>query len=331
MSEAAPVKILLLGDATVGKSQLLVRFAEERFDPNCIVSIGVDTRHKIIACRGRSVKVQVWDAAGKEEFRTLISNAYYEKAHGALIVYDITNQGSFKNVAYWKQQIDAKNFENIPIFAIGNKTDLVDVHMASLRIHPDDENNLSHELGIPFRSVSAKTGDGVKDAFEAVVEQAVQHIDGDEPFGEPLPPASRCACTCAWLQRRQSATLAAPTPVLPCPNSAVGPVGVFATSPQEKYVARKPVEEVALCQSEAVDRSASSPENVLKDSRSKLPGFDEDPEALPWNHTEDCTPNSGSHRDGVVATRSQHDSAAVANPCNIFSALIRAFCECEVR
>jgi small GTP-binding protein len=97
--EAYLVKILLLGDATVGKSQLLVRFAESRFDPNSITSIGVDTRYKMMICRGRKVKVQIWDAAGSPELRATVSSAYYEKANGVLIVYDITNHASFE---MWK-------------------------------------------------------------------------------------------------------------------------------------------------------------------------------------------------------------------------------------
>merc|ERR1712032_1282477 len=118
----------------------------------------------MMICKGHKVKVQIWDAGGKEEFRSLIRPAYYQKANAVLIVYDITNQASFESVEYWKKQVD-ENHVSIPTLVLGNKIDLVDDNMISLRIPYETEAQLSDALGVPFRSVSAKTGEGVEDAF----------------------------------------------------------------------------------------------------------------------------------------------------------------------
>merc|ERR1711933_677658 len=105
-----------------------------RFDPNFIVTIGVHCQYATVPHDDNVVRLQIWDAAGQERFRT-ISPAYYAKAHGVMIVYDITNHTSFRNVEYWKQQVDTHSGHDngtdgteVPVIVVGNKTDLVDEH-----------------------------------------------------------------------------------------------------------------------------------------------------------------------------------------------------------
>jgi len=183
MEACEPVKLLLIGDGTVGKSQLIIRFLASRFDPNFIVTIGVQCQYATVPLYGNLVRVQIWDAAGQEQFRT-ISPAYYAKAHGVMIVYDITNHSSFRNVEYWKQQVDAHSAhddgDSTPIIVVGNKTDLVDEHTMSLRVSTDEEESLSDKLGVPFRPASAKKGNGVHEAFSELIDLAVQrHFSHD--------------------------------------------------------------------------------------------------------------------------------------------------------
>ena len=90
------VRLLLLGDSAVGKSSLLLRFCEGRFENNFVITIGVDFKTKSMNIDGRQYRVQVWDTAGQERFRT-ITPAYYRNASGVQIIFDVTNRKSFES------------------------------------------------------------------------------------------------------------------------------------------------------------------------------------------------------------------------------------------
>ena len=109
----------------MGKSCLLSRFAWDQFSLDSKSTIGVEFATKSLLIGGQTVKVQVWDTAGQERYRA-ITTAYYRDALGAIILYDITNQESFNNVARWVQDVrNNSNNKNINIMLLGNKSDLV--------------------------------------------------------------------------------------------------------------------------------------------------------------------------------------------------------------
>ena len=93
-------KVLLIGDSGVGKSSLLLRFADDTYTDCYISTIGVDFKIKTVELDGETVKLQLWDTAGQERFKTITSN-YYRGAHGFILVYDVTNEESFKNLKQW--------------------------------------------------------------------------------------------------------------------------------------------------------------------------------------------------------------------------------------
>lgn len=93
------IRLLLLGDSAVGKSSLLLRFCEGRFENNFVITIGVDFKTKTMNIEGKQHRVQVWDTAGQERFRT-ITPAYYRNAMGVLILFDVTNKKSFDSMFY---------------------------------------------------------------------------------------------------------------------------------------------------------------------------------------------------------------------------------------
>lgn len=93
-------KVLLIGDSGVGKSCLLLRFADDSYTESYISTIGVDFKIRNFTLEGKKIKLQMWDTAGQERFRTIISS-YYRGAHGIIIVYDITDLESFNNVKIW--------------------------------------------------------------------------------------------------------------------------------------------------------------------------------------------------------------------------------------
>ena len=98
-------KLLLIGDSGVGKSCLLLRFADDTYTESYISTIGVDFKIRTIELDGKTIKLQIWDTAGQERFRT-ITSSYYRGAHGIIVVFDVTDQESFNNVKQWLHEID---------------------------------------------------------------------------------------------------------------------------------------------------------------------------------------------------------------------------------
>ena len=119
-------KILLIGDAGVGKSSILLRYTDDSFEEHMASTIGVDFKVKTVCIGGKTLKLTIWDTAGQERFRTLTSS-YYRGAHGIIVVYDITNLDSFKNVKRWLEEINKYARENVnkllvraaPFFPLG--------------------------------------------------------------------------------------------------------------------------------------------------------------------------------------------------------------------
>jgi len=144
-------KLLLIGDSGVGKSCLLLRFADDTYTESYISTIGVDFKIRTIELEGKTIKLQIWDTAGQERFRT-ITSSYYRGAHGIIVVYDITDQDSFNNVKQWLQEIDRYASENVNKLLVGNKCDLT----TKRAIETNVANEYADQLSIPFLEASAK-------------------------------------------------------------------------------------------------------------------------------------------------------------------------------
>ena len=119
-------KIVLIGDSGVGKSNILWRFTNEKFASDSKATLGVEFASKTLKISGKNVVAQIWDTAGQERYRS-ITKAYYKEAVGALIVYDITKQSSFKNVEKWLKELHDHAECDMVIGLIGNKCDLQQV------------------------------------------------------------------------------------------------------------------------------------------------------------------------------------------------------------
>ncbi|KAL0890173.1 hypothetical protein Bca101_014156 [Brassica carinata] len=174
-------KLLLIGDSGVGKSCLLLRFADDSYLDSYISTIGVD----------------FWDTAGQERFRT-ITSSYYRGAHGIIVTYDVTDQESFNNVKQWLNEIDRYASENVNKLLVGNKNDLTSQKVVST----ETAKAFADELGIPFLETSAKNATNVEEAFMAMTaaiktRMASQPSGGSKPAtvqirGQPVNQQSGC-------------------------------------------------------------------------------------------------------------------------------------------
>lgn len=153
-------KLVLIGDSGVGKSCLLLRFADDTYTESHISTIGVDFKIRTIQLDGKTIKLQIWDTAGQERFRT-ITSSYYRGAHGIIVVYDTTDSESFEHVKTWLHEIDRYASENVNKLLVGNKSDL----KASRQVETEAGKDFAAQCSIPFLETSAKNADNVEDAF----------------------------------------------------------------------------------------------------------------------------------------------------------------------
>jgi len=159
-------KLLLIGDSGVGKSCLLLRFADDTYTESYISTIGVDFKIRTIELEGKTVKLQIWDTAGQERFRT-ITSSYYRGAHGIIVVYDVTDNDTFTNVKQWLQEIDRYASEGVNKLLVGNKSDLTSKKVVEYGVAKE----FADQLIIPFLETSAKNATNVEQAFLTMAKQ----------------------------------------------------------------------------------------------------------------------------------------------------------------
>ncbi len=153
-------KILIIGDSGVGKSCILLRFAEDTFTESYISTIGVDFKIKTIEQEGKHIKLQIWDTAGQERFRT-ITSSYYRGAHGIIVVYDVCDIESFNNVKQWLREINRYGSEGVNIILVGNKCDMKSKRVVST----ESGKEYADSIGIDFMETSAKKNENIDEIF----------------------------------------------------------------------------------------------------------------------------------------------------------------------
>ncbi|RHY63140.1 hypothetical protein DYB34_009480 [Aphanomyces astaci] len=160
MSYAYLFKYIIIGDTGVGKSCLLLQFTDKRFQPVHDLTIGVEFGARMINIDSKQIKLQIWDTAGQESFRS-ITRSYYRGAAGALLVYDITRRETFNHLTRWLEEARQNSNSNMAIMLIGNKSDLEHRRAVSYK----EGEQFAKENGLIFLETSAKTAANVEDAF----------------------------------------------------------------------------------------------------------------------------------------------------------------------
>jgi Ras-related protein Rab-1A len=163
-------KLLLIGNSSVGKSSLLVRFVDDIWEENFVPTIGVDFKLKTLDVNGKKVKLQIWDTAGQERFKN-ITASYYRGGNGVLVVYDITDRDSFTNLTSWLIEIEKNANKNVFKLLIGNKNDLE----SERKVTFNEGKEFADSNGMKFIETSAKTADKVYEAFELLTKEIIKN------------------------------------------------------------------------------------------------------------------------------------------------------------
>lgn len=153
-------KLVFLGEQAVGKTSIITRFMYDTFDYNYQATIGIDFLSKTMYLEDRSVRLQLWDTAGQERFRSLIPS-YIRDSSAAVVVYDVTNRGSFLNTAKWVEDVRTERGKDVCIILVGNKNDITDRRQVST----EEGEQKAKEFNIMFIETSAKAGHNVKQLF----------------------------------------------------------------------------------------------------------------------------------------------------------------------
>lgn len=159
-------KVVIAGDGNVGKTSLIRRYCEGKFDESRIMTLGVDFQTKIVSVGGKLIKLSIWDVAGQDRFVSF-RDTFYRGAHAAALVYDVTSPATFFNLTHWHDEIQSV-VPNVPVVVIGNKIDLYSI------IPPDEARGWAKSLNMPFLLTSAATGEKVEDFFAGLAYLAVQ-------------------------------------------------------------------------------------------------------------------------------------------------------------
>ena len=171
------LKLIFLGDQYVGKSSILNRFSQDKFEQEYQATIGLYFHSKNVSINNVPVRLLLYDTAGQEKFKSLIP-MYIRDANIILVVYDITNKDSFIHTEHWVNETKDLKREDAIFVLVGNKIDLEENRIVSTK----EAEDFATEKGFLFYEVSAKTGEKVEDLFNNKIypEMARKYNIGDE-------------------------------------------------------------------------------------------------------------------------------------------------------
>ena len=177
-------KILTIGESGVGKTCILRRFVENKFLKNHLATIGIDFKTKTLNINNKEIKLKIWDTAGQERFRN-ITTQYYKGADGIVLVYDVTDDGSFEKIRDWMAQIQSNaQRDELGLVLLGNKCDI------EPRVVTEDQGSkMAEELKVSYFETSALNGQGINEAFEQLARDIMKKkgvVDDNKDGGMEL-------------------------------------------------------------------------------------------------------------------------------------------------
>mmetsp|Transcript_96698 Transcript_96698/g.153019 ORF Transcript_96698/g.153019 Transcript_96698/m.153019 type:complete len:214 (-) Transcript_96698:113-754(-) len=173
MSYAYLFKYIIIGDTGVGKSCLLLQFTDKRFRSDHDLTIGVEFGARLVTIDHKQIKLQIWDTAGQESFRS-ITRSYYRGASGALLVYDVSRRDTFEHLLRWLEEARQNASANMVIMLIANKSDL-----EKRAVTYEEGASFAREHGLLFRETSAKSSSNVETAFVDTARKIYENIQNN--------------------------------------------------------------------------------------------------------------------------------------------------------
>ena len=171
------MKVMIIGDSGVGKTNFLFKFIEGKFCESHIATVGFDNRSKIIKLPSskKKIKLQIWDTAGQERYMSINKNLF-QKVQGVILMYDLTERDSFEHLTSWLSLIK-QSVSNKPIILVGNKLDIEDEYRI---VTFEEGKNFAKENNMDFMEVSGSTGLNVDKVFMTIGEKIYETMqDGD--------------------------------------------------------------------------------------------------------------------------------------------------------
>ncbi len=166
------LKYIIIGDAAVGKSNLLLRFAQNDFKTEYQLTIGVEFGAKNIEINNKKLRLQIWDTAGQENYRS-ITRAYYKNSVCAVLVYDISNRETFEHISNWIEDCIAQSPKTVFMVLVGNKSDL----NQNRKVTFEEGQEMAKNNNLMFFETSAKTGENVDKIFEDSAKEIYNKIN----------------------------------------------------------------------------------------------------------------------------------------------------------
>ena len=171
-SSEKSIKVLLVGNSSVGKTSIMLRYLDDFFVENFLPTVGIDFKTKTVGYNGENIKVNLWDTAGQEKFRTL-TTGYYKGANAVIFVYDVTERESFFQLRDWILETKKHVGNEFAGIIVGNKVDLDYKRV----VKTDELIYLAEDVVMPIFEVSAKDGTNIEELFQTVVDLVMTELD----------------------------------------------------------------------------------------------------------------------------------------------------------
>ena len=170
------MKVVIIGDSGVGKTNFLFRFVEGKFSEIHIATVGFDYKSRIIKLPNskKTVKLQVWDTAGQERYMSLNRNLFH-RVQGIILMYDLTERDSFEHVSNWLDLVK-QSAPNKPVIIVANKLDMAEEGRI---VTYEEGEKIAKINNVPFFEASGKKGDNVEDIFLTLSEQIYTNMQNN--------------------------------------------------------------------------------------------------------------------------------------------------------
>ena len=179
------IKLLVVGDSSVGKTNFITMFIDNKFNQTYMTTSGMDLKTSSIVVKNKKIRVQLWDTAGQEKYRAITKNLFL-KVQGALVVYDITNDNSFTNLKTWVKSIKEECGKSMQMIIVGNKCDLDDERV----IEKEKALEYAEEEKVEYIETSSKTGENVQKAISQLCEKVLENNEMGAEFSFTLDASS---------------------------------------------------------------------------------------------------------------------------------------------